>query len=104
MKPEFEFGDYALIEQKRFGVPNEMFVYKVVSQISSNTRVEVPVTVGKKEEIHSNQSLFVSVFAVVLMKQKSGAIALKTCSIIHGRPANEQHQQTRITAGTDKGD
>lgn len=48
----FDFGDYALIEQKRFGVPNEMFVYKVVSQISSNTWVEVPVTVGKKEETH----------------------------------------------------
>lgn len=54
MKPEFEFGDYALIEQKRFGVPNEMFVHKVVSQISSNTWVEVPVTVGKKEEIHGD--------------------------------------------------
>ncbi|MGX5087103.1 hypothetical protein [Enterobacter sp. UPMP2052] len=48
----FDFGDYALIEQKRFGAPNEMFVYKVVSQISSNAWVEVPVTVGKKEEIH----------------------------------------------------
>lgn len=54
MKPEFEFGDYALIEQKRFGVQNEMFVHKVVSQIISNTWVEVPVTVGKKEEIHDD--------------------------------------------------
>jgi len=53
-QPQFKFGDYALIEQKRFGVPNEMYVHKVISQISSNTWVEVPVTVGKKEEIHDH--------------------------------------------------
>lgn len=34
---EFKFGDYAIIEQKRHGVPNEMFVHKVVGQLRSNT-------------------------------------------------------------------
>ena len=53
-QPEFNFGDYALIEQKRLGVQNEIYVHKVISQISSNTWVEVPVTVGKKEEIHDH--------------------------------------------------
>lgn len=42
---EFKFGDYATIEQKRHGVPNEMFVHKVVGQLRSNTWVDVPVRV-----------------------------------------------------------
>lgn len=49
---EFKFGDYAIIEQKRYGVPNEMFVHKVVGQLRSNTWVDVPVRVPATETLH----------------------------------------------------
>lgn len=49
---EFKFGDYAIIEQKRHGVPNEMFVHKVVGQLRSNTWVDVPVRVPATEALH----------------------------------------------------
>ena len=49
---EFKFGDYAIIEQKRHGVPNEMFVHKVVGQLRSNTWVDVPVSVPAIETLH----------------------------------------------------
>lgn len=37
------FGDYVVIEQHRYGVPNEMFLYKVVGYMKSNCYVTVPV-------------------------------------------------------------
>ena len=49
---EFKFGDYAIIEQKRHGVPNEMFVHKVVGQLRSNTWVDVPVSVPATGTLH----------------------------------------------------
>lgn len=49
---EFKFGDYAIIEQKRHGVPNEMFVHKVIDQLRSNTWVDVPVHSPATETIH----------------------------------------------------
>lgn len=49
---EFKFGDYAIIEQKRHGVPNEMFVHKVIDQLRSNTWVDVPVQSPATETMH----------------------------------------------------
>lgn len=49
---EFKFGDYAIIEQKRHGVPNEMFVHKVIGQLRSNTWVDVPVQSPATETPH----------------------------------------------------
>lgn len=49
---KFEFGDYALIEQKRFGVPNELFTHKVIATLRSSTWVDVPVKSPAKEVIH----------------------------------------------------
>ncbi|MDS1018142.1 hypothetical protein RJ629_07110 [Klebsiella quasipneumoniae] len=51
-KTEFKFGDYAIIEQKRHGVHNEMFVHKVIDQLRSNTWVDVPVQSPATETIH----------------------------------------------------
>lgn len=38
-----DFGDYCEIEQKRFGVKNEMYFYKVIGRLCSNAYVDVPV-------------------------------------------------------------
>lgn len=48
----FDFGDYALIEQKRFGTGNEMFKHKVIGRLSSNTWVDVPVRSPASEVVH----------------------------------------------------
>lgn len=49
----FDFGDYALIEQKRHGVPNEMYRHKVIRQFASNAWVDVPVQLPREEMIHN---------------------------------------------------
>ena len=49
---EFKFGDYAIIEQKRHGAPNEMYVYKVIGQLRSNKWVDVPVWGIATEILH----------------------------------------------------
>lgn len=38
-----DFGDYVYIEQKRYGVPNEFYLYKVITRLRSNSWVNVPV-------------------------------------------------------------
>ena len=40
---ELDFGDYCLIKQKRYGVPNEQYLYKVINRLNSNCYVDVPV-------------------------------------------------------------
>ena len=47
-----DFGDYCLIEQKRYGVPNEMYVHKVIGGLRSNAYVDVPVQIPRAETIH----------------------------------------------------
>ncbi|HIH4759077.1 TPA: hypothetical protein ACYR9Z_004491 [Raoultella ornithinolytica] len=49
---EFKFGDYAIIEQKRHGVPSEMFVHKVIGIRRSNSWVDVPVQSPATETLH----------------------------------------------------
>ena len=48
-----EFGDYVEIEQKRYGVENEMYTCKVIGCLKSNTYVDVPVKSPEKEKLHS---------------------------------------------------
>lgn len=51
------FGDYCLIEQKRFGCENEMFLYKVIGQLDTNYHRQVPVnphTIIVYGEIHES--------------------------------------------------
>ena len=46
-----DFGSYVLIEQKRYGAKNEMYLYKVISRLRSNTYVQVPVDARSREPI-----------------------------------------------------
>lgn len=47
-----DFGDYALVEMKRHGVPNEMFVHKVIGTFSSNSWVDMPIQEPPKPVLH----------------------------------------------------
>lgn len=42
-KENANFGDYCSIEQKRYGVSNEFYGYKVVNRLRSNSWIDVPV-------------------------------------------------------------
>lgn len=48
----FRFGDYVIIEQKRHGAENEMYVHKVVGTLNSNSYVDVPVQCPATETAH----------------------------------------------------
>ena len=48
------FGRYCRIEQLRYGVPNEMFLYKVVASLRSNCWCEVPYKTASKEVLHGS--------------------------------------------------
>ena len=48
------FGRYCRIEQLRFGVPNEMFLYKVVASLRSNCWCEIPYKTASKEVRHDS--------------------------------------------------
>ena len=47
-----KFGDYCLIEQKRYRGANEMYQHKVIGTLRSNTYVDVPVQTPPVENIH----------------------------------------------------
>lgn len=47
-----DFGDYCVIEMKRYGVDNEFYIHKVIGAFQSNTYVDVPVQTPATEEIH----------------------------------------------------
>lgn len=47
-----DFGDYCCIEQKRYGAPNEMYQYKVIGRLRSNSWVDVPVQSPAEEILH----------------------------------------------------
>ena len=84
----FSFGDYAIIEQKRYGVENEMYVHKVVGTLRSNSYVDVPVQSPAKETLHSE---IVDVVACVccgvsereILRYQSRDISLHNAESIH---------------------
>ena len=51
---EIDFGDYVIIEQKRYGCDNEMYTHKVIGRLESNTYVDVPVQSPAKETYHND--------------------------------------------------
>lgn len=51
MGKKYDFGDYVYIEQKRHGVENEKYLYKVIKAgIRSNYYVKAPVQIPAKQE------------------------------------------------------
>jgi hypothetical protein len=49
---DLSFGDYVEIEQKRYGIENEMYLHKVIGTSESNAWVDVPVQTPAKETLH----------------------------------------------------
>lgn len=53
---DIDFGSYVQIEQKRYGVKNEKYTYKVIGKLQSNTWVDVPVQIPAIETIHKEMA------------------------------------------------
>lgn len=65
-----DFGDYVLIEQKRFGVPNEMFVHKVVGRLRSNAWINVPAQPHLGYTLHDTTEDVVNVICCGVSEDK----------------------------------
>lgn len=55
------FGRYCLIEQMRYGCPNEKHIYKVISTFRSNCWCEVPYRAASGEVLHDRVEDCISV-------------------------------------------
>jgi len=49
---EPDFGDYVKIMMKRHGVPDEIYIHKVIGTLASNKWVDVPVKSPATETVH----------------------------------------------------
>lgn len=47
-----KFGDFVKIEQLRYGGSNEHYLHKVIAVLQSNSYVDVPVRLPRKERLH----------------------------------------------------
>lgn len=52
-----DFGDYVEIEMHRYGVPNEMFIHKVVGAFRSNTWIDTPLKWDSEPKGHKHMRL-----------------------------------------------
>jgi hypothetical protein len=52
-----DFGDYVLIEQKRYVGDNEIYLYKVIGNLKSNTFRSVPVDARQREPIMGKEAV-----------------------------------------------
>lgn len=65
------FGRYCLIEQKRYGVPNEKFLYKVINTLNSNAWINVPIDACDKEiKLHKHLEQVVNVICCGVSEDK----------------------------------
>ncbi|WP_299831539.1 hypothetical protein [uncultured Metabacillus sp.] len=76
---DIDFGDYVLIEQLRYGAPNEMYIHKVIGALESNTWVDVPVRWDKEEKIHNKMEKVINVICCGVDETKVFKVRQKDC-------------------------
>lgn len=65
-----DFGDYVLIEQKRFGAKNEHYLHKVIGRFRSNSWIDVPAQVHIGAVRHSEMADVVAVICCGVSEDK----------------------------------
>lgn len=77
---ELKFGDYCLIPQKRHGVPDEMYLHKVVRGfLQSNTWVDTPVQTPATEVAHDSIEDVVACITCGVIEEKVLKYRLSDC-------------------------
>ena len=87
------FGSYCYIEQKRYGVPNEKFLYKIIGKFTSNAWSNVPVDANDKEpHIFNHSEEVINVVCCGVCEDKIERYKLSDVEII-----SNKDQQLAIT-------
>lgn len=82
-----DFGDYVVIEQKRYGVPNEMYLHKVIGSFASNSWVEVPVHWKREPKIHKHAEMVLNVVCCGVVETNVFTVREKDCVKVEvGKP------------------
>lgn len=89
------FGSYCYIEQKRYGVPNEKFLYKIIGKFTSNAWSNVPVNANDKEpHIFNHSEEVVNVVCCGVCEDKIERYKLSDVEII----SNKDQQLANLEA------
>ena len=95
-QPDELFGRYCLIEQKRYGVPNEKFLYKVIGTLNSNAWGDIPVDSCDKEfKLHDHCEQVVDVICCGVSEDKVERYRLCDVELL---PSKQQSQLDRQKA------
>lgn len=106
-KDDIDFGDYVLIEQKRYGVPNEMFQFKVIGSFKSNTYCDVPMDAGDHDQKwHPEVVGVLNVICCGIDETKVDTVRKSDVSLIKSRADDHdkiaQEYAARLTKVADK--
>ena len=85
-----EFGDYVEIEQKRYGVENEMYLHKVICSSNSNAWVDVPVQGNATETLHKEMEPVVRCICCGVCEDEVRRYRIKDIVLVRRRK-NEQN-------------
>lgn len=97
------FGMYCRIEQKRFGVPNEMNLYKVVSSLRSNRWCEVPYREASNEVIHNSMEDCVLAIRCGIDETKVQRFRMEDVEFLHQEIEPEQERTCRNMSDDKRG-
>ena len=70
MESEMDFGDYCVIEQKRYGVENEHYTYKVIGSGNANYYRQVPVDSTAPHNAHGDMCEVVKAICCGVCEEK----------------------------------
>jgi hypothetical protein len=74
-----DFGDYCMIEQKRFGVPNEWYVHKVIGRFSSNAWIDTPIAWNSEQTTHKEMDDVLNVICCGVVEDKVIQVRASDC-------------------------
>ena len=93
-QPDELFGRYCLIEQKRYGVVNEKFLYKVINTLNSNVWSDVPVDNCDKEiKLHDHCEQVVNVICCGVSEDKVERYRLCDIELLPNKLQTQLDQQ-----------
>ena len=74
-----DFGDYCMIEQKRFGVQNEWYVYKVICRLSTNVWIDAPIAWNSEQTMHSEMDVVLNVICCGVVEEEVVRVRASDC-------------------------
>ena len=93
-QPDELFGRYCLIEQKRYGVPNEKFLYKVINTLNSNSWSDIPVDYCDKDrKLHDHCEQVVNVICCGVSEDKVERYRLCDVELLPNKLQSQLDQQ-----------